>query len=63
MKRKLVTPTAIAIIIYLLYSLVDRFLIEVPMTIAIPIVIFCIVLIVIGNLWTPKAGDADDSEE
>ncbi|NLC26445.1 MAG: hypothetical protein GX777_07480 [Fastidiosipila sp.] len=58
MKKRLLTPTTVAIAIYVLYSLTDRFLVKIPMAAAISIVIFCIVLIVIGNLWTPKTSNS-----
>ena len=54
MKRELSILTKIGIIIYVVYSLVDRFIVGIPDIIAIPIMIIGIALMTIGNLKTSR---------
>lgn len=52
MKGKMSVTTMIGILIYVVYSIADRFIIEVPNIIAIPTMILGIVLIISGNIKT-----------
>ena len=54
MKGKANGLTAIGALVYAIYSLVDRFIIEIPDIVAIPIMILGIVLIMTGIVKTPK---------
>jgi prepilin signal peptidase PulO-like enzyme (type II secretory pathway) len=54
MKGKASALTAIGSLIYVIYSLVDRFIIEIPDVVAIPIMILGIVLILTGIVKTRK---------
>ena len=54
MKGKVSVLTRIGILVYVIYSWVDRFIIEIPDIVAIPIMILGIVLIMTGIVKTPK---------
>lgn len=54
MKGKGSILTKVGLLIYVLYSLVDRFIVRIPDIIAIPIMILGIVMIVAGFIKTPK---------
>ncbi len=54
MKGKLSVLTTIGILVYVIYSLVDRFVIEIPDIVAIPVMMLGIVLILAGIVKTPK---------
>lgn len=54
MKGKVSVPTTIGILVYVIYSLVDRFIVAIPDIVAIPVMILGIVLIVAGIVKTPK---------
>lgn len=54
MKGKISVLTTIGILVYVIYSLVDRFIIEIPDIVAIPVMILGIVLILTGIIKTPK---------
>lgn len=54
MKGKVSVLTRIGILVYVVYSWVDRFIIEIPDIVAIPVMILGIVLILTGIVKTPK---------
>ena len=58
MKGKVSILTAIGILVYVVYSLVDRFIIEIPDIVAIPVIIIGIAFILIGIVKTPKGNAA-----
>lgn len=49
MKGKMNISTRVGILIYILYSLVDRFIIRIPDIVAIPIMILGILIIGVGS--------------
>ncbi len=54
MKGKANGLTAIGALVYAIYSLVDRFIVEIPDIVAIPIMILGIILILAGIVKTRK---------
>ena len=48
MKSRYNFSTIIGVLIYLIYSSVDRFIVEIPDVVAIPLMIVGIVLIIVG---------------
>ncbi|HHY24844.1 MAG TPA: hypothetical protein GX527_11570 [Clostridiaceae bacterium] len=54
MKGKMNTLMKIGLLIYVIYSLVDRFIVGIPNIIAIPVMILGLVMIIIGFIKTPK---------
>ncbi len=54
MKGKVSVLTRIGILVYVVYSWVDRFIIAIPDIVAIPVMILGIVLILTGIVKTPK---------
>jgi prepilin signal peptidase PulO-like enzyme (type II secretory pathway) len=54
MKGRISVLTTIGILVYVIYSLVDRFIIEIPDSVAIPVMILGIVFILAGIIKTPK---------
>lgn len=54
MKRNTSIVTRIGAFIFVVYALLDRFIIEIPDIIAIPIMILGIVLMLIGNIRSSK---------
>lgn len=50
MKEKMYILTRIGILIYILYSLVDRFIVRISNIVAIPLMIFGILMIVVGYI-------------
>jgi len=48
MKSRYNLSTIIGVLIYLIYSSVDRFIVEIPDVVAIPLMIVGIVLIIVG---------------
>lgn len=54
MKGKMSSLMKIGVFIYVIYSLVDRFIVGIPNIVAIPVMILGIVMIVIGFIKTPK---------
>ena len=54
MKGRISELTTIGILVYVIYSLVDRFIIEIPDSVAIPVMILGIVFILAGIIKTPK---------
>lgn len=54
MKGKVSILTMIGVLVYVVYSLVDRFIVEIPDIVAIPVIILGIILILTGILKTLK---------
>ncbi|NLJ59549.1 MAG: hypothetical protein GX338_01220 [Firmicutes bacterium] len=54
MKGRVSVLTMIGILVYVIYSLVDRFVIQIPDIVAIPVMILGIILILAGIVKTPK---------
>ena len=54
MKGKLNIFTKLGVLIYVLYSIVDRSIIKISNPIAIPVMILGIIFIIIGFIETPK---------
>ena len=53
MKGKVNILTTIGILVYVVYSLVDRFIIEIPDIVAIPIMLLGIIFILTGIVRAP----------
>ena len=54
MKGKVSILTTIGILVYVVFSLVDRFIVEIPDIVAIPVIILGTILILTGIVKTPK---------
>ncbi|MFA6693904.1 MAG: hypothetical protein WCS44_03620 [Bacillota bacterium] len=55
MKRKISTLTMTGLLVYVVYSIVDRFFVAVPNVVAIPIIVIGLVMILFGSIKTPQA--------
>jgi hypothetical protein len=54
MKKRYNLATTIGVLLYVLYSVVDRFVVEIPNAIAIPVMVLGIILIIGGFLMARK---------
>lgn len=55
MKGKISTLTMTGLLVYVVYSIVDRFFVAVPNVVAIPIIVIGLVMILFGSIKTPQA--------
>ncbi len=54
MKGKVSVLTTIGVLLYVVYSLIDRFIVEIPDIVAIPVIIFGTICILTGIVKTSK---------
>lgn len=54
MNGKVSILTMLGVVVYVVYSLVDRFIVEIPDIVAIPVIILGTILILTGIVKTPK---------
>jgi prepilin signal peptidase PulO-like enzyme (type II secretory pathway) len=54
MKGKISILTMVGVVVYVVYSLVDRFIVEIPDIMAIPVIILGTIFILTGIVKTPK---------
>jgi prepilin signal peptidase PulO-like enzyme (type II secretory pathway) len=54
MKGKVSILTLIGVVVYVVYSLVDRFIVEIPDIVAIPAIILGTIFILTGFVKTPR---------